>query len=118
MSEEELRQKMEFIVEQQAQFVVDIQKLQEAQGKLAETQGKLADAVVSIVGIIGKLTESQTQLTAQMRELAQAQQRTDQRLAETDERLNIFISVVEKYISERRNGRGQDGAGDESAPSV
>lgn len=31
MTDEELRRKMEFILEQQAQFVIDIQKLREAQ---------------------------------------------------------------------------------------
>ena len=117
MSEEELQKKMEFIIEQQAQFVVDIQKLQ-------ASHGKLADAVIGVVGMMGKLAESQAQLTGQMRELAQAQQRTDEklaetneRLAETNERLNIFINVVEKYISEQRNGRPGAGNG-ESAPAA
>jgi hypothetical protein len=102
MSEEEMQRKMEFIVNQQAQFAADIQKLQ-------ESHGKLADAMIGVVGIIGNLAESQAQLTAQMRELAEAQKRTDEKLAETDERLNIFINVIERYISERRNGQnGQE----------
>lgn len=74
MSRDEMQQKMEFIVNQQAQFATDFQKVH-------ETRGKLADAIVGAVGMIGNLIESQTQLTAQMRELAQAQRRTDEKLA-------------------------------------
>ena len=116
MSEDEMQKKMEFIVSQQAQFVVAIQKLQ-------ESHGKLADAVIGVVGMIGNLTESQALLTAQMRELAEAQKRTDAQLAETNaqlaetgERLNVFINVVERYIS--RNGRTPDDNSGESAPST
>ncbi len=64
--------------------------------------------------MIGKLTEGQARTDAKLTELAEAQQRTDAQLAETnaqlaetDERLNVFITVVERYISERRNGKEQ-----------
>jgi ABC-type transporter Mla subunit MlaD len=37
-------------------------------------------------------------------ELVKAQTRTEAALAETNERLNNLINVVERFISERRNG--------------
>jgi hypothetical protein len=109
MNEEEMQKKMEFIVNQQAQFTVDIQQLR-------ESQGKLTDAVIGVVGIVGKLAERVDGLAGRMEEIAEAQKHTDATLAElaeaqaeTDERLNVFINVVERYISEGRNGRAPNG---------
>ncbi len=105
MSEEEMNRKMEFIIEQQAQFVVDVHKLEENQQALTTKHGVLADALLSVVGMVGKLTQDQEELRAEVKQLAASQKRTDERLAETNERLNIFIDVLERYITEGRNGR-------------
>ena len=96
MSNEEMNKKMEFIVEQQAQFAADIEvmreihkadtellkeetKLLKQETKLMKEQHQnLSEAVTTVVGMVGNL--------------AQAQMRTE-------ERLNIFINVVERYIS-------------------
>ena len=87
---------MEFIVEQQAQFTVDIQQLketQEAEAKLwREKHSDLTDALTTIVGMVGKLAEAQERTDEQLSELTNRQ-------AETDDRLNVFINVVERYIS-------------------
>lgn len=120
MSEEEMQEKMEFIVNQQAQFAADIQILQESQSELTKKYHQLTDAVITVVGVVGKLAETQERTA---REMAEAQKRTDAKFAElaaahaeTGERLNIFISVVERYISERRNGRAREGDNDKPAP--
>jgi peptidoglycan hydrolase CwlO-like protein len=115
MSEEEMNRKMELIVEQQAQFVTDIHKLGESQQELATRQGTLTDALMAVVGMVGKLTEGQEELRSEAKELAAAQRRTDEKLTETNaklgetnERMNIFIDVLERYVSEGRNGRRPD----------
>lgn len=122
MNEEELRKKMEFIIEQQAQFAADIQQLretQEAEAKLwREKHNSLTDALTTVVGIVGKLAEAQERAEARLAELAEAQKHTNTQVAETNERLNIFINVVERYISERRNGQAQGDGNDESAPAA
>ena len=59
MSEEEMRRKMEFIINQQAQFAADIQTLD-------ESQGRLTGAITTIVGMIGKLAEAQERTVAQV----------------------------------------------------
>src|SRR5438132_1287269 len=100
MNDEQFERRMEFIVEQQAQFAVDIQQLketQEAEAKLwREKYGDLKDALTTIVGMVGKLAEAQERTDEQLSELTSKQ-------AETDDRLNVLISVVERYFS--RNGR-------------
>jgi len=82
MSNEEMDKKMEFIVEQQAQFAADIEVMREVQAAdaklLKEQYRNLSDAVITVVGLVGTLAQAQTR---------------------TEERLNLFINVVERYIS-------------------
>lgn len=128
MNEEEINRKLEFIINQQAQFVADIHSLREAQAAdsafmresyhtLTESQHALTGAVTTIVSLIGRLTEAQERTDAKLAELAAAQVRTDANVAElaeaqarTDERLNIFINIVERYIS-RNGGHRPDDSG-------
>jgi hypothetical protein len=96
MSNEEMNKRMEFIVEQQAQFAADIQVMREIQAQdanlLKEQDRKLFDAVVAVVGMIGNLVQGQTRTDESIKFLIEVQARTEQRL-------NIFINVVERYIS-------------------
>jgi hypothetical protein len=105
MNDEELNRKMEFIVEQQAQFSADIQVMREVhvadtlllkeETKLLREQYRnLSDAVTTVVGLVGGL--------------AVAQARTDEKLAEVAERLNVFIGVVERHVGGNGNKRSED----------
>ena len=100
MTNEQFERRMEFIVEQQAQFTVDIQQIkerQEAEAKLwREKHESLRDAMTAVVGIVGRLAEAQERTEEKLTELTNKQ-------AETDDRLNILVGVVERYFS----GNGQ-----------
>ena len=103
MANEQFERHMQFIVEQQAQFAVDIQQLKEAQAELTTKHNHLTEALTTVVGMVGKLTEAQNRTDEK---LSQAQDRTDEKLleltnkqAETDDRLNTLIGVVERYFS-------------------
>lgn len=106
MTNEEIGQRIEFIIEQQAQFASDIQMLRELQAadtKLLKEQSRnLSDAVVAAVGMVGSLAEAQAHTDQRVSELAEKVSELTDAQARTDQRLNIFINVVEKYIS--RNG--------------
>ena len=104
MTNEEMQKTMSFIVEQQAQFVVNMQKLEETQARAEERIGEIEGAIVTVVNLLGQLAEGQERTDASLSQLAEAQKRTEAVLAEGSERLNSLIIVVERYFS---NGRGK-----------
>ena len=82
MSDEEMSKKMEFIVEQQAMFAAEMEIMREVQAADAK---RLSDGLIGVIDIVGNL--------------ARSQMRTDETVNSLAERLNIFISVVERFIS-------------------
>jgi hypothetical protein len=95
MSEQEIRNKMDFIVEQQAQFVIDLQQLREEQAKATARVSRLEGAIVTVVNLIG--------------DLSKAQKANDERVSivvekvdALTERLDTFINMmVERTLSEQ-----------------
>jgi len=106
VTNEQIEKRIEFIIEQQAQFASDIQVLREIQAAdtkmLKEQYRNLSDAVVTAVGMVGRIAAAQERTDQRVAELAEKVSELTDAQARTDERLNIFINVVEKYIS--RNG--------------
>lgn len=91
MDDMELRNKMDFIVEQQAQFSVDIQKLREAQaeqqGQFAELKDVVARLANASLRRFEEVEQNQTAIISvqlktgeQISDLAQAQTRTQEQL--------------------------------------
>ena len=117
---EENQRTMKFILNQQAQFTVDMQQMREAQAQADEKWerrwGRTEDGIRALLEIaeiheggIKTLAEVQG---AQAEAQAEAQARTDKQMSETDERLNALLNVVERIISEKRNGSsGEAGQG-------
>jgi hypothetical protein len=106
MNNDEMNKKMEFIVEHQAKFAADIEIMREVQAGDAKLLRNLSDAVITVVGMVGNLTEAQARADDRINSLADAQARTDESIKvlttaqlRTDERLNVFINVVDRYIS-------------------
>ena len=60
---------------------------------------RFSDALIGTLAIVGNLTESLTRTDENVRLVAEAQLSLTEAQARTEERLNIFIKVVERYIS-------------------
>jgi hypothetical protein len=94
MNNEEFEKRMEFIIEQQAQFAVDIQQLREVQAQTESSVARLANGTLAgfndVSAKINVLVDSQINLT-------EAQSRTD-------ENLRNLIAVVDRYFTEGRDG--------------
>lgn len=117
--DEENQRTMKFILDQQAQFTADMQQMREAQAQADEKWerrwGRTEEGIRALLAIaeihegeIKSLAETQAAQAqaqaAQAQAQAEAQARTDKQMAETDERLNALVNVVERLISDRRNG--------------
>lgn len=100
MTNEEMQRTMQFIVEQQAQFAANLQKLEEAQLRSEDRFIRLEESV-------SKLGESQESLHGLVGAIAIAQATTEVNLQETDRRLNNLITVFERYLGEHRNGNSE-----------
>jgi ElaB/YqjD/DUF883 family membrane-anchored ribosome-binding protein len=101
MTNEEFEKQMEFIVEQQAQFTSDIQQLREAQAQLQATQAQTEQ----LVGRLASVTlEGFKDVNAKIDALVDSQVRLTESQSRTDENLKNLIAVVDRYLSEGRNG--------------
>jgi len=123
MHNEEIERKMNFIVEQQAQFASDIQQLQESQARTdqvvartaetvawsAEAVGQTAETVAQIGDVLTRLANVThagfSEVNAKINALVNAQIRTEESLARTDENLTNFIVAVDRRFREDRNGK-------------
>ena len=101
MTNEEMQKAMEFVVTQQAQFAVDIQKLTESQTQTVGLIGRLA---IATEAGFNELREGIKDLRESISALVDAQMRTDENLNKTDEKLRNLTAVVDRYLREKLNG--------------
>ncbi len=106
MDDEKLEKTIEFILNNQAQFTVDIQLLQEAQKEgekrvnvlervclnLYNASVEQKDAIAGQNQVIAEQTKNVNQISADVKLLREAQK-------ETDERLNTVILMAENFFS-------------------
>lgn len=94
LTNEEIQKMMESIIKQQESFAGNMEK---ADARM----NRLESAFVGIFNIVNENSKALKELTENVNQLTEAQ-------SHTDERLNIFITTVERYISERRNGESPE----------
>ncbi len=106
MDDEKLDKTIEFILNNQAQFTADIQKLQETQKEAEKRTNILERVCLNLYNTSVEQGKNITQLTENIKELTNAQKETDVRFKETDERLNIVILMAEKFFGSQ-NGKSE-----------
>lgn len=115
MTDEQFERRMEFLLQQQAQFSADMQRLQEAHLRLQESQQRLQEAQAKTDERIGALVDVSLSLAHHQEEidrrLAAFISETNQRFQElaesqthTDRRLDALIDIMRRQL-EGGNGR-------------
>jgi len=104
MENEKWEKTIEFILNNQAQFTVDIQKFQEAQKEGEKRTNVLERICLNLYNTsveqneaIAGQTKNVNQLSADVKELREGQK-------ETDERLYAVILMAEKFLSGENGG--------------
>ncbi len=97
MSDEEFEKKVEFILNQQAQFSSDI-------GELKDIVTQLARATLNRFEATDKRIDDVDERIAA---LVNSQIETEENMKKTDEALRNLIAVVDRYFSEGRNGKSE-----------
>ena len=103
---------MEFILEQQAKFAVDIQQLRESQARLEAAQERLQTAQERLEAAQERTDAMVRNLVDVCMSLPNHAERLDQALSETADKLNGLIGIVDKLA--RRNGGEQRGTRDQA----
>ena len=86
----DMQKTMQFILEQQAQFAVNLQKTEERVARLEENMTEIARAQAEMV-------RAQTHMNEVVAVMADTH-------THTEEKLDAFIGVLERYISCNKNG--------------
>jgi hypothetical protein len=98
MTYEEIQKTMQFIVEQQAQFTVDIQQLKESQAK---TEGNVNQLTSVVAHFVVATNAGFQEVRGSISALVDAQVRNE-------ENIRNLTAVVERYFRER-NGQKDSG---------
>lgn len=97
MSNEEFEKKVEFILNQQAQFSSDL-------GELKDIVTQLARATLNRFEATDKRIDDVDERIAA---LVDSQLDTEEKMKKTDEALRNLIAVVDRYFTEGRNGKSE-----------
>ncbi|HXG66555.1 MAG TPA: hypothetical protein VNO70_15755 [Blastocatellia bacterium] len=109
MSQDPIERRMEFIIEQQAQFAADMMGLKEQQQRQAAHMDRLSRAVEQLTADVATLHTSMVDMRDAVLSLTHIVEAHGNQIAalstvgkETDARLNALITVVERHIGDHK----------------
>ena len=100
MTNDEIKRTMEFIIKQQESFA---DSMEQAEIRM----NGLERAFIGVFNIVTENLKRLKELTGKVDSLAEKIDALVEAEANTNERLNIFITPVEHYISDRRSGESR-----------
>ncbi len=100
MTNEEMERTMQFIVQQQAQFASDIQRVQEVQARSASDIQQLA-------ADLQQLREAETTLLRAMTTVVGMQGQTHERVSRLETAMAELAERVSAFIAALRDGKGR-----------
>ena len=106
MSQDPIERRMEFIIEQQAQFSADLIALQAEMKEFREGMLELKRQQAQTTANVGQLADALLSLTRIVEEHGNQIAALSKVGKETDARLNTLITVVERHISGHGGGDG------------
>ncbi len=118
MTDEQLEKTMQFILERQAQFAADQQQAVERASRLeanmAANQQQVDERVTRLETNMAEMARSQAAMKEAIAAVGRSQAHLNEVVAtmldthkHTEEKLDAFIGVLERYISEGRNGKAK-----------
>jgi hypothetical protein len=99
MTPEEMERNIEFIIEHQANFSVNLDKTNAAIDRINETLAKHNEAIVGLLQISRTSLDHHTAAEAQMAEIRTEMKEIARAQKGTDQRLNVLIDVLERHVS-------------------
>ena len=108
MTDDEINRKFDVVAEHLAALAVGQQRLQEMQLRSEQRWERTEGSVRALLTVSEIHSQEIRELGQSIRELGGAVRVIDERNRETDERLSALINMVERYISERRNGKSDN----------
>ncbi|MBC7798126.1 MAG: hypothetical protein H7Z37_14740 [Pyrinomonadaceae bacterium] len=106
MDDEKLQRTIDFIVNNQAQFTIDIQKLQETQKESEKRFSTLERVSMNLYNATSELIKNGDELRKSHEEMRKTHEQLIENQKETNERLNIVIMMMERYFS-GENGKSK-----------
>jgi len=105
---DDIQKTIQFILEQQAQFAVNLQKTEE---RVARLEGNMAE----VARAQAEMAQAQAEMARAQVDMARTQTHMNEVVAvmadthkHTEEKLDAFIGVLERFISEGRNGKADN----------
>jgi hypothetical protein len=98
MSPDEIERTMQFLLQQQARFAADFDRLSEKSDRMMEAIVGLTGIAGQTVGMVERLAAAQHRSDERMTRIEEQLARTDEQLARTDAHLGVLIDMFERHL--------------------